>query len=276
MSNENTNPINYISINVECKYVATDLGNVIGTVMANPDGSPTHSSELNFLRVKVQIDPRLPLVQNIRIRLDNNVVCNVECKYERVFRSCSSCHRIGHLVPTCPHTVVQNNEGYSAIAQRTFDRFGTRFICSFNARAAELTWQDWIRGHRSRGSTRIRFNRYHGRYRVFETLPQDVLLLTDRFEGIFHLSDDEFTDDDMLDALGGPVHEDPVVDHASGFDPPIIEIDIQVIPIPAPVPSDSPPSQDSAQVTSSQTRASDDSPLSHEPLDSAGILFPQS
>lgn len=176
--------------------VARDLGNVVGMTMVSNAGEVIYSSQLNFLRVKVHIDPRLPLVQNVRIRLDNGIVRSVECKYERVFRSCSSCHRVGHLVNACPNTTSQNAEGFEQVATRTFNKFGTRFLCSFIARNAELVWQDWIRSHRTRGSTRIRFNRNNLRYFVFEALPQDVLLNTDRFEGLLHFSDDDYSEDD--------------------------------------------------------------------------------
>lgn len=176
--------------------VARDLGNVIGMTMHSDVGEVLYSSQLNFLQVKVQIEPRLPLVQNIRIRLDNEIVCTVECKFERVFRSCSSCHQIGHQVSVCPLSNAQKVEGFDKIAIRTFNKFGTRFLCNFNARSAELVWQDWIHTHRTRGSTRIRFNKHNLRYFVFEALPQDVLLHYDRFEGILHFTDDESLDDD--------------------------------------------------------------------------------
>lgn len=135
--------------------VAKDLGNVVGTTMLSSEGAAQFSSHLNFIRVKVQIDPRIPLVQNVRIRLDNGVARTIECKYERVFRSCASCHVIGHLVNTCPSTVAQKEEGFDQIAHRTFQRFGTKFLCSFTSRAAKLTWQEWIRDRRTRGFTRI-------------------------------------------------------------------------------------------------------------------------
>lgn len=172
--------------------------------MHSDAGEVLDSSQLNFLRVKVQIDPRLPLIQNIRIRLDNGVVRSEECKYERVFKSCSACHRIGHMVNACPHSAAQMNEGFDQVATRTFNKFGTRFLCSFTARAAELVWQDWIRAHRTRGSTRIRFNRHNLRYFVFEALPQDVLLNSDRFEGILHFSDDDTSDEDSPTSQATP------------------------------------------------------------------------
>lgn len=164
--------------------------------MTSNNGDTLFSSHLNFIRVKVQVDPRLPLVQNIRIRLDNGVNRTVECKYKRVFHSCASCNKIGHLVQACPSIVAQLADDCDQIAARTFSRFGTRFICNFSARTAELTWQEWIHDHRSRGFTRIRFNRALSRYYVFETLPQDILLNTNRFEGIIHLSDDDEPSDD--------------------------------------------------------------------------------
>lgn len=178
--------------------VAMDLGNVVGTTMSSDEGDILFSSQLIYLRVKVQIDPRLLLVQNIKIRLDNDVVRTVEYKYERVFRSCASCHKIGHTVKTCSSTNSQINSDFAQVASRTFNRFGTRFICNFTARQAELVWQDWIRAHHTRGSTRIRFNPRLSRHFVFKTLPQDVLLSTNRFEGILHFSDEEYSDDDMV------------------------------------------------------------------------------
>lgn len=92
--------------------VAKDLGDVIGTTMTSDTGDIMFSSQLNFLRVKVQVDPMMPLIQNIRIRMDNNVVRTIECKFERVFRSCPACHRIGHTANSCPHSNTQIVEGF--------------------------------------------------------------------------------------------------------------------------------------------------------------------
>lgn len=86
--------------------VAKTLGDVVGNSMKDAQGA-MYSKHLNYLLVRVQIDPQLPLVQNIKLRLDNGRIHTMECKYERVLCSCSSFYPIGHTIQQYPRTPLQ-------------------------------------------------------------------------------------------------------------------------------------------------------------------------
>lgn len=92
--------------------------------------------------------------------------------------------------------------------------FGTRISCNFESRAAELTWQSWIREHRLSGATRIRFqcanNNY---YRVYEITPQVILLnQVNHNDGLIYLSSDEDSDSEDSDSDSDNDGDIPVPD----------------------------------------------------------------
>lgn len=56
---------------------------------------------LNFLRVRVRIDPAQPLLMGVYILLDNHRTIWVQFRYERIFRICHKCGCLGHIVRDC-------------------------------------------------------------------------------------------------------------------------------------------------------------------------------
>lgn len=118
--------------------LAEALGDLIGDV-AIEDNEIVMNADHHFMRVRVHIDSRKSLIQNIRLRLEDGSYSWLECKYERVFRSCSVCHVIGHAIQDCPRTVGEISRGFNATHFKASRMYGTRITCNFVARAAELT-----------------------------------------------------------------------------------------------------------------------------------------
>lgn len=137
--------------------VAESLGDAVGDIAIH-DNEISFSSHLHYLRVRVHIDPGKPLVQNIRVKLDDATFVWVECKYEAIFRSSfrTVFGLFGHTVADCFRTVGDIHRSFNARAEKTTRMFGSRLLCTFDARSNELRWQRWIKNHRTGGCSRIR------------------------------------------------------------------------------------------------------------------------
>lgn len=135
------------------------------------------SSSLNFLRVRVLIDPRLPLLRRIRIPLSNGEDAWVEVIYERIFRQCRFCRILGHTMPECPRSVDDVLSGFNYVHHRLDDLFRGHIRGSFDHGPSVNIWFNWIRRNRTRGTTRIVFLQGPSIYRTFETKPEDIILL---------------------------------------------------------------------------------------------------
>lgn len=147
-----------IPLHRQTPELAEALGDLIGDI-AIEDNEVIMNADTDFLRVRVHIDPLKSLVQNVRLRLEDGSHSWAECKYERVFRSCAYCHMIGHTMQDFPITAVEIIRGFNAIHFKASRLFGTRITCNFDVRAAEITWQTWIRDHRMAGSTPFKIPR---------------------------------------------------------------------------------------------------------------------
>lgn len=111
--------------------VANTLGDIVGETVFLHDHTD-YSSSLNFLRVRVLINPRLPLIQRIRVNLDSGISFEVECIYEKIFRHCHFYRIIGHTQQECPRTVHQAFHGFNWVHARTVRRFSNHFQCFFD------------------------------------------------------------------------------------------------------------------------------------------------
>ena len=54
------------------------------------------------MRVRVQIDPWLPLFVGFMLNLDDGTKQWIQCRYDRVFKVCTKCGLIGHKRTQCP------------------------------------------------------------------------------------------------------------------------------------------------------------------------------
>lgn len=66
------------------------LGQMIGLV-DKVDWEPDLPRNIHFMRVRVQIDPWLPLFVGFMINLDDGTKQWIQCRYERVLKVCTRC-----------------------------------------------------------------------------------------------------------------------------------------------------------------------------------------
>ena len=62
---------------------------------------------IRFMRVKVRIDPWLPVIAGFMLRLDDGSRIWIQCHYERVHKLCTRCGLIGHTRGQCTHNMEE-------------------------------------------------------------------------------------------------------------------------------------------------------------------------
>ena len=58
-----------------------------------------------FMRVKVRIDPWVPMITGFMLRLDDGSRVWLQCRYERVHKLCTRCGLIGHTRGQCTYSM---------------------------------------------------------------------------------------------------------------------------------------------------------------------------
>nr|POE90448.1 hypothetical protein CFP56_43122 [Quercus suber] len=81
-------------------YLVHFIGNLMGDFVSI-DWQPTFPRNIRFMRIRVKIDPWLPLIAGFILKRDDRQYTWVECRYERVFKICKRCGIIGHACPQC-------------------------------------------------------------------------------------------------------------------------------------------------------------------------------
>lgn len=89
-----------IPLEFQTPAVASALGSILG-VCLSVDWSPEFPRNLRFMRIRVRIPIDSPLLMGFVINTDDDQMIWVQCKYERMYRICTGCGRIGHTYPAC-------------------------------------------------------------------------------------------------------------------------------------------------------------------------------
>ena len=103
--------LNFISIWVQFHYLpleyqytklAEKMGQMMG-ILEKVDWEDRIPRNIRFMRVKVRIDPWLPVIASFMLRLDDGSRVWIRCRYERVHKLCTKCGLIGHSRSQCTH-----------------------------------------------------------------------------------------------------------------------------------------------------------------------------
>lgn len=62
---------------------------------------------MEYMRVRVHIPIRRPLIPSAHLRLENGDPTWVQFGYERLFKVCFNCGCVGHLNQHCPYSFSQ-------------------------------------------------------------------------------------------------------------------------------------------------------------------------
>lgn len=105
--------VNYVSIWVQLhglplEYQHPELAEKMGQMMGivdRVDWEDKIPRNIRFMRIKVRIDPWLPVIAGFVLHLDDGTRIWVQCRYERVHKLCTNCGLIGHMRGQCTHAV---------------------------------------------------------------------------------------------------------------------------------------------------------------------------
>ena len=105
--------LNFVSIWVqlhglplEYQYpeLAERMGHMIGS-FEKIDWEDRLLRNIRFLRIKVRLNPWMPVVSGFMLRLDDATETWVQCRYERVHKLCTKCGLIGHTKSQCSESI---------------------------------------------------------------------------------------------------------------------------------------------------------------------------
>ena len=60
---------------------------------------------IKFMRIKVRLNPWMPVVPGFMLRLDNGTQTWIQCRYERVHKLCTKCGLIGRTRSQCSESM---------------------------------------------------------------------------------------------------------------------------------------------------------------------------
>ncbi|KAF7832321.1 Pyruvate carboxyltransferase [Senna tora] len=89
-----------LPLEYQIPQVARKLAQIAGDIM-EVDWAPVTPRNIRFMRVRVMVPINKPLVMGLLLRLDNEIHVWIRFRYERIFKFCRSCGRIGHTYPRC-------------------------------------------------------------------------------------------------------------------------------------------------------------------------------
>lgn len=145
-----------------------------------------YSIQDNIVRVRVKIDPLMALPQRLRFLDDDNYPVTIDCQYERVFRICKRCHRIGHTARHCVWDRDRLDYDLLALSSLAYQR-ASRPV-AVEVPLSEFSWRQ--RQNSARTSTRISWRSdsdgggfylidEHADYRFFRRRLPNVIMLDD-------------------------------------------------------------------------------------------------
>ena len=145
--------------NLPLNYHDIELAHFIGNLLVefvSIDWQPTFPRNIHFLRIRVKLDPWLPLISGFILKKDDGQYTWVECRYERVFKICKRCGIIGHARSQCHMDMLDIEELLRDQAYRIRVQYPVEFVLDL----MEIMCNDDIqafRKHPSRRTTRVRY-----------------------------------------------------------------------------------------------------------------------
>ena len=127
--------LNYVSLWVqlhglplEYQYpdLAIQMGHMLG-VYERIDWDMHIPRNIRFMRIRVRMNPWLPLVAGFMLRLDDGQRVWIQCRYERIHKVCTKCGLLGHTRPQCTYLMVDIEELLHRQRQRIQEEFQVQY-----------------------------------------------------------------------------------------------------------------------------------------------------
>lgn len=80
--------------------LAERMGQLI-SIFERVDWEDRMPRNICFMRIRVSIDPWVPVLLGFMIRLDDGSITWIQCRYKRIHKLCTKCGLIGHTRNQC-------------------------------------------------------------------------------------------------------------------------------------------------------------------------------
>jgi|UniRef100_A0A2N9F2J8 hypothetical protein len=102
--------------------LAIHMGHILG-VYERIDWNRNLPRNIRFMRIRVRVDPWLPLMASFMLKLDNRDRIWIQCRYERVHKLSTKCGLIGHSCAQCTYLMEDIEQFLHRQRQRIQQRF---------------------------------------------------------------------------------------------------------------------------------------------------------
>ncbi len=97
--------------------LAVHMGHMLG-MYERIDWTDSTPRNIRFMRIRVHVDPWMPLVAGFLLRLENRDRIWIQCRYECVYKVCTKCGLIGHNRPQCKYLLSEVEHFFHTQQQR--------------------------------------------------------------------------------------------------------------------------------------------------------------
>uniref|UniRef100_A0A2N9H6E1 CCHC-type domain-containing protein n=1 Tax=Fagus sylvatica TaxID=28930 RepID=A0A2N9H6E1_FAGSY len=106
--------------------LAIQMGHMLG-VYERIDWETHIPRNIRFMRIKVRMNPWLPLIAGFMLRLDDGNRVWIQCRYERIHKVCTKCGMMGHTRTQCTYLMTDIEQLLHRQRQRIQEEFHVQY-----------------------------------------------------------------------------------------------------------------------------------------------------
>ena len=106
--------------------LAIQMGHMLG-VYERIDWDAHMPRNIRFMRIRVIMNPWLPLIAGFMLLLDNGNRVWIQCRYERIHKICTKCGMMGYTRTQCSYLMTDIEQLLHRQRQRIQDKFHVQY-----------------------------------------------------------------------------------------------------------------------------------------------------
>jgi hypothetical protein len=106
--------------------LAIQMGHMLG-VFERIDWDAHIPRNIRFMRIRVRLNPWLPLIVGFMLRLDDGNRVWIQCRYERIHKICTKCGMMGHTRTQCSYLMTDIEQLLHRQRQRIQEEFHVQY-----------------------------------------------------------------------------------------------------------------------------------------------------
>uniref|UniRef100_A0A2N9G6B4 CCHC-type domain-containing protein n=1 Tax=Fagus sylvatica TaxID=28930 RepID=A0A2N9G6B4_FAGSY len=106
--------------------LAIQMGHMLG-VYERIDWDAHIPRNIRFMRIRVRMNPWLPLIAGFMLRLDDGNRVWIQCRYERIHKVCTKCGMMGHTRTQCTYLMTDIEQLLHRQRQRIQEEFHVQY-----------------------------------------------------------------------------------------------------------------------------------------------------